>query len=115
MRSRLQNLYSAINSLGDTKLIQDRHEAQLDKLTQNQKTMDREKKELNEKLSKANDENREKDNVIKDIEKRVAKVQDKNKRFERTYMEKMDALEKEREEATEVKKKFTNENTKLLK
>jgi hypothetical protein len=30
-------------------------------------------------------------------------------------MEKMEALEKEREEATEVKKKFTNENTKLLK
>jgi hypothetical protein len=30
-------------------------------------------------------------------------------------MEKMDALEKEREEATEVKKKFTTENMKLLK
>lgn len=30
-------------------------------------------------------------------------------------MEKMDALEKEREEAGEVKKKFSNENAKLLK
>jgi hypothetical protein len=77
--------------------------------------MDREKKELNEKLSKANDDNREKDNVIKDIEKRVAKVQDKNKRFERTYMEKMEALESEREHANDIKKRFTTENAKLLK
>jgi hypothetical protein len=30
-------------------------------------------------------------------------------------MEKMEALDKEREEATEVKKKFSSENNKLLK
>ena len=85
MRSRLSNLYSAMNSLGDGKLMKDQHEAQREKELLNKNRIQEQLKEIQEKLTKENDLNREKDVIIKDIEKRVSKVQEEKIRFGKIF------------------------------
>ena len=113
MRSRLQSLYEAIGSLGDAKLIMDKHNAQLQFINEKNVRLERELKELQMHNSRAIEENREKDVIIKDIQKRVNKVKEEKERYGAIFREKMLALDREQNDAVMIRKQSLVEQNKL--
>mgnify|MGYP000846250765 CR=1 FL=1 len=68
MRGRLSLLYKAIEELGQTKLIKDHHDQELTKYDEIRRTLESEKKDLEQKLEKATEEDKKKENILLDFE-----------------------------------------------